>query len=112
MFKKSFLQKKLCLLFIVFTASIMLTSCSGGLPNGRYEPVDERMRTSWMQAIIIDGNNFTTVMPLTGHGITMKYEYKNGTLSFPAGGGTAVGVACEYKDGSLWYAGVEFKKTN
>jgi hypothetical protein len=88
--------------------AVTLTSCGGGgLPNGRYEPIDDTMKASWVQAIIIDGDNFTTVFPITGQGITVKYKYTDGTITFTDGVATA-GVACEYKDGLLYYAGIPF----
>ena len=92
--------------------AVTLTSCGGGLPNGRYEPVDEMMRASWVQAIIINGDNFTVVFPLVGTGLTVKYKYTNGTLSFLSDDGVMVGQPCEYKDDLLYYGGVPFKKTN
>jgi len=111
---KNCFRKMFCLLFALGLASVVLTSCGGGgLPNGRYTPTEEykAVASGAIQAIIIDGNNFTTVMPLTGMGITLKYKYTDGTITFTDGIGTA-GVACEYKDGLLWYAGIPFKKSN
>jgi len=102
---------KLIAVAMIFTA--LFTSCGGGLPNGRYAPTDDYkdMASGVIQAIIIDGNNFTTVLPMTGMGLTLKYKYTDGTITFTDGVGTA-GVPCEYKDGLLWYAGIPFKKTN
>jgi predicted small lipoprotein YifL len=89
-----------------------LTACGsdGKLPNGRYVPVDPSVAMVY-QAIIIDGNNFTQVMPFTGMGITLKFTYSNGTITF-TDGITGASVACEYYDGSLWYGGFEFKLEN
>jgi len=93
--------------------AVTLTSCGGGLPNGRYAPTQEYedMARGVIQAIIIDGNNFTTVFPFTGQGITVKYKYENGTLSFTDGAITA-GIACEFKNDTLWWSGIPFTKTN
>jgi hypothetical protein len=102
------------LIYIVLAVVIVtLTSCGGGLPNGRYAPTEQykAVASGTIQAIIIDGNNFTTVLPMTGMGLTLKYKYTNGTITFTDGVGTA-GVPCEYKDGLLWYAGIAFEKTN
>ena len=91
--------------------AVILTSCGGGgLPNGRYAPVDTYMANR-IQAIIIDGDNFTLVYSFVGIGTTVKYKYTNGTITF-SDGIAAVGIACEYKDGILYYAGAPFKKTN
>ena len=92
--------------------TVTLTSCGGGgLPKGRYEPENESVKASLVQAIIINGDNFTVVMPMTGQGITLKYKYTDGTVTF-YGEGAAVGQACEFKDGKLWYMGIPFIKTN
>jgi hypothetical protein len=100
--------KALALTLTVITIATILSACGGsGIPNGRYEPVDPMMALT-IQAIVINGNNFTQVMPYTGMGTTLKFTYKNGTLTFPEGG---LSVPCEYKDGSLWYGGAEFVLT-
>ncbi|MDR0874453.1 MAG: hypothetical protein LBN27_13480 [Prevotellaceae bacterium] len=94
--------------------TVTLTSCGGGgLPNGRYAPTEEYkdIAKGVIQAIIIDGDNFTTVFPFTGQGITVKYKYENGTLSFSDGVATA-GIACEFKNDTLWWSGIPFTKTN
>ena len=102
------------LLAAVLFSTLSLTSCGGGgLPNGRYAPTQEyeSAAKSVIQAIIIEGDNFTTVTPFTGVGITMKYKYENGTLSFTEGAATA-GIACEFKNDTLWWSGIPFIKTN
>jgi uncharacterized lipoprotein YehR (DUF1307 family) len=108
---KKIFRKMFCLLLAVSVASVVLTSCGGGLPNGRYEPENESIKMSVLQAIIIKGDNFTMVMPMTGQGITLKYKYTEGTVTF-YGEGAAAGQACEFKDGKLWYMGMPFTKTN
>lgn len=103
--------KMLALVLIVSSITALFTACSGDtIPNGRYVPLDSTVAMTTIQAIVIDGNNFTMVQPLIGTGITLKYTYKNGTITF-TDGTTGVSAACEYKDGSLWYAGFEFKKS-
>ena len=85
-----------------------------GLPNGRYTPTKEyeSFAQSAIQAIIIDGNKFTQVMPVTGIKITANYTYSDGTIHFTEGGITA-GIACEYRNDTLYYSGIPFtKKTN
>ena len=92
--------------------AVTMTSCGGGgLPNGRYAPVSQTAAMASIQAIIIDGDNFTMVMPYTGQGITVKYKYTNGTLTF-AGAGAALGVACEFRNDTLFYSDMPFKRTN
>ena len=96
---------------ILFFA-VTLTSCGGGgLPNGRYAPVDADMARSVAQAIIIDGDNFTIVYPFVGIGQTTKYKYTDGTITF-TDGLSAVGIACEFKNDTLWWSGIPFTKTN
>lgn len=107
-------NSKLFCLTIVATLFFVatLTSCGGGsLPNGRYAPVDEDIAKTFLQAIIIDGKNFTTVFPITGQSITIKYKYTNGTLTFTDGVITA-GQACTFKNDTLYYNGIPFIKTN
>ena len=95
---------------LAITLVILLSACGGDkIPNGRYEPVDEAMAFT-IQAIVIDGNNFTQVLPLGVGSTTLKFKYKDGTITFTEGG-AGLNLACEYKDGALWYSGVEFKKT-
>jgi len=111
---KEIFKKMFCLLLAFGIVSVVLTSCGGGLPNGRYVPTDEyKDVASNIQAIVINGNNFTMVTPLGGIGVTVKYKYTNGTLTFMDGNTTgAFGMACEYKNDTLWYVGVPFIKTN
>ena len=68
--------------------AVTMSSCGGGgLPNGRYAPTQEyeAVARGVIQAIIISGDNFTTVFPITGQGITVKYKYTNGTVTFTDG---------------------------
>jgi len=106
-------NSKLFNLVVVATLffTVTLTSCDGGgLPNGRYAPTQEyeAVARGVIQAIIIDGDNFTTVFPITGQGITMKYKYANGTLTFMDTHGAAYGQACEFKNDTLWWNGIPF----
>jgi len=97
-------------LFFVVT----LTSCGDGdkgLPNGRYVPVDSDMTMLWVQEIIIKGNKFKVVYPFEGLGVTLKYKYTDGTLSFSKDFATAE-QACEFKNDTLRFAGISFVKTN
>ena len=96
-------------LFFVVT----LTSCDGGgLPDGRYTPTQEyeAVAKGVIQAIIINGDNFTVVYPLTGVGITYKYKYTDGTLSVYSSEGASAGLPCEFKEGVLYFAGIPFEK--
>ena len=99
-------------LLLIVTMSVV-SACSGGVPNGRYEPVDSNAAAS-VQAIIIDGNNFTSVVPVLG-GMTVKYTYNKKTGAITLTDGTDGYTAYEYKDGSIWlvtgFGDVEFKKT-
>jgi hypothetical protein len=107
MTKKSFLSKMFlgCLLIL---ATTVMTSCSGGgIPNGRYAPVNEAVASGAIQAIVINGDNFTQVFPFTGQGISVKYKYTNGTITFH-GGGQVGSVACEYRNDTLFYSGIPF----
>jgi predicted small lipoprotein YifL len=78
-----------------------------GIPDGLYEPVDERLKSS--MSIEIDGNNFTQVAMIT---TTLKFEYNEGTISFITTDGT-VSLPAEYNEdsGILTYMGIEFKLT-
>jgi len=97
--------------------SVVLTSCGGGgLPNGRYAPTQEYeiAARSLLQAIIINGNNFTAVYPFTGQGITVKYEYTEGTLKLSDGTMTG-GLPVEFKKGengkdTIFFAQIPFVK--
>jgi hypothetical protein len=86
-------------------ATTVITSCGGGsLPNGRYEPPAAGV----FSAIIIKGNNFTAEMAGIA-GITAKYEYKDGKIIFKDGG-AALSTGCEFRNDTLFYAGVPFVK--
>jgi hypothetical protein len=64
-----------------------------------------------MPAIIINGNNLTMV-DMMGGGRTAKFEYNSntGVITITAGG---EGVSnMEFKDGSIWLSGVEYKKVD
>ena len=105
-------SKLFSLIAVAMFFTALFTSCSGGgLPDGRYEPVDDYIKNGVIQAIVINGNNFTQVLPIGGMGITVKYKYKNGTLTFVDGNTTsAFGMACEFKNDTLWYNGAAFVK--
>ena len=81
-----------------------------GVLIGKGRPVDDAMKIM-TPFIIIDGNNFTIGQPLGLLSTTMKFTYRDGTITFTEGG-AALNVACEYKDGSLWWSGAEFKKVD
>ena len=92
--------------------AITLASCGdGGLPKGRYVPVDSDMTMLWVQAIIIKGNKFKVVYPFEGQGVTLNYKYTDGTLSFSKDFATAE-QTCEFKNDTLRFAGISFVKTN
>ena len=106
MFKKSFLQKMFCLLFVVFTANAVLTSCGNDSLDGRYVPANSAMAMA-LPEITISGDNFTTKLPMIGTEVTAKFKYEDGKITFTEGG---IPVPCEFKNGSLWYSGMEYKK--
>ena len=111
---KKLFNKMFCFLLAFCIASVVLTSCGGGgLPNGRYAPSND-IANSLMQAIIINGNNFTVVYPFTGQSITVKYEYTNGTLKLSDGTMTG-GLPVEFKKGingrdTIFFAQIPFVK--
>ncbi|MDR1689442.1 MAG: hypothetical protein LBS21_12645 [Clostridiales bacterium] len=96
-------------LILAITTAI-LTSCGGDRPpNGRYEAADTDIMLSF-QAIIIDGDNITTVMPVTGMGTTFKYTYNSNTGVITATDGGVGASVFEYKDGSIWLGEIEYVK--
>jgi hypothetical protein len=104
--------KALAMVLLLVAVMGTLTAC-GGVPDGRYVPdADSGLQaiSSTAQAIIIKGSNFTLDMGLLG-ATTVKYEYnkKTGAITLLDGGLSGLTV-CEYKDGSIWFAGSEFKK--
>ena len=83
---------------------------SGGLPNGRYVPVSSTYG-SLPDVIIISGNNFTMKQSILGPEIstTAKFKYEEGKITF-TDKGMSMSVPCEFKNGSLWWSGMEYKK--
>lgn len=77
-----------------------------GIPNGRYAPTDCAMAATVVQAFIINGDNFTIVMPMTGQATTGKYKYSNGTLTIIEGDKQG-SLACSYNEANktIVYAG-------
>ncbi len=103
--------KLFTLVLIIIGITCTLSACSNDtLPDGRYEPVDERVKFS-TPYIIIDGDDFTSGMVGGLMAETVKYTYNEGTITF-VDSGVGVSLACEYKEGSLWLAGVEYKKVD
>jgi len=83
---------------------------NGGLPNGRYEIANTIGSGSLLpDVIVISGNNFTTEWSLFRTSTTIKFKYRDGEITI-TDKGTSVSVPCEFKNGSLWYAGMEYKK--
>lgn len=84
-----------------------------GIPNGRYEPVDCTIRATVVQAFIINGDNFTMVMPMVGTAMSLKYKYTNGTLTLTDNGQTA-SLPCSYDKTTetLVYSSAVCKKTS
>jgi len=82
---------------------------NGGLPNGRYELANPIGSGSLPDKIIISGNNFTTEWDMLGVSTTIKFKCKDGKITV-TDKGMSVSVPCEFKNGSLWYAGMEYKK--
>jgi hypothetical protein len=101
------MKKTLSFILAALLLVSLLTACSGGIPDGRYEPNGY----STIEAIIVSGNNFTFTYALGAVSQTNKYTYKNGTITFQDGG-SAVNVACTYDKGTevLEWAGIKFKK--
>jgi hypothetical protein len=107
-----FMTKKrlflLTILLIIF--ALTTTACTGGgLPNGRYEPVRPEMALT-IPAIEIKGKNFTMVMAGGLMSQTVKYKYKNGTITFIDASLSGLNLACTYADEILTYGDIEFKK--
>ncbi|MDR1755144.1 MAG: hypothetical protein LBR74_09660 [Eubacterium sp.] len=102
--------KALAMVLLLVAVMGTLTAC-GGVPNGKYVPTDPALQaiSSTSQAIIIKGSNFTLDMGLAG-ATTVKYEYDKTTGAITLDGGLSGLTLCEYKDGSIWFAGSEFKK--
>ncbi|MCL2651691.1 MAG: hypothetical protein FWD60_11815 [Candidatus Azobacteroides sp.] len=82
---------------------------NGGLPNGRYELANPVGAGSLPDKIIISGNNFTTKFDMFGVSSTLKFKYEDGKVTV-TDKGMSVSVPCEFKNGSLWYGGMEYKK--
>ena len=93
----------------MLTVSLFTACGGGGIPNGRYEPADDSF--SVVEAIIVNGNNFTFTYAMGGLSQTSKYTWKNGTITFQDGG-AAINVACSYDAEAkvLTWAGVDFAK--
>jgi hypothetical protein len=106
------MKKYLVFALAVILAATLLAACGGGgLPNGRYEPTEDYETMSPLEAIIVNGNNFTFTYAMGAVSQTSKYTYKNGTITFQDGS-AAINVACTYdeSDGILTWAGIEFEK--
>jgi len=89
----------------------ILTSCGdGGLPNGHYVPVNPDMTMVYVQKIIIKGDNFKVVYPFEGNYKTLKYKYADGILTLIDRMGATAGQPCEFKNDTLWFAGIQFVK--
>jgi len=84
-----------------------------GIANGRYEPVECAIKATVVQAFIINGDNFTMVMPMVGTAMSLKYKYTNGTLTLTDNGQTA-SLPCSYDKATemLVYSGAVCKKTS
>jgi predicted small lipoprotein YifL len=106
------MKMKLKRLKIILLMSVLLSTlaaCGGsGIPNGRYVPVDDAVGVT-IQAIIIDGNNFTQVMLGGLMSTTLKFEYSEGTVTFTEGT-SGVSFPCEYDEDEkiLTYASIDF----
>lgn len=96
-----------CLLLAFGIVSVVLTSCGSSSLDGRYVPKDSTLAAA-LPEIIINGDNFTMKVPMVGTEVTVKFKYENGKITFPEGG---VSIPCEFKNGSLWYSGMQYKKT-
>ena len=91
-----------------------MTSCSygdGGLPAGRYVPVERNMTILWVQEIIIKGNNFKVVYPFEGLNVALKYKFTDDTLTLSKDF-VSVNQACEFKNDTLQFSGISFVKSN
>jgi len=109
-----FIVAALVIGFLIYSNwNTISTMFGNGLPNGRYTPTKEyeSFAQSAIQEIIIDGNKFTQVMPITGIKLTVNYTYSEGTIHFTEGGTTAsIGISCSYKNDTLYYSGIPFTK--
>ncbi|MCL2054452.1 MAG: hypothetical protein FWG90_08505 [Oscillospiraceae bacterium] len=96
---------------VIIAAVIIIVSGGGGggLPDGRYEPIDES--TAFLiPAITIKGNEFSVEMPMGIGANNYKYEYSDGMVTLKDGSGLSGGIPCTYENGVLIYGGMEFKK--
>lgn len=106
-------MKKIYLMILCFALFRTSNIYSQGIPNGRYEPVDCTIRATVVQAFIINGDNFTMVMPMVGTAMSLKYKYTNGTLTLTDNGQMA-SLPCSYDKATetLVYSGAVCKKTS
>jgi len=107
-------NKKLILIIVALIIGYLLYShwdaVSGeGLPNGRYELANPIGAGSLPDNIVISGSNFSTEWSILNTTYTIKYKYQDGKITF-TDKGMSVSVPCEFKNGSLWYGGMEYKK--
>jgi len=98
---------------ILVAFMLIATSCrrgGSGVPDGRYEARDTTLRTS-MPVIVIDGDNFTMIQRLTNVETTLKFTFAHGKLTFTEEVPGVGALEVEYRDGSLWYLGIEYRRT-
>jgi hypothetical protein len=94
--------------------AVLLSSCGkSGLPDGRYEPTDAAQAII-IPAIVVEGKNFSVVMPMGIGANNFTYKYSKGTVTLTDGAGLSGSIACTYDADSeiLTYGGVECKKTD
>jgi len=80
--------------------------------DGRYTLANTIGIGSVPENIIISGDNFTLEYDYFGTKIdkSAKFKYKDGKITFTEGN-TSLSFPCELRNGSLWFQGVEYKKT-
>lgn len=103
---KKFFRKIFCLLLAFGIVSTVLTSCGSSTLDGRYVPKDSTLAAA-LPEITISGNNFTMKVPMVGTEVTAKFTYENEKFIFTEVG---IPIPCEFKNGSLWYSGMQYKK--
>jgi len=110
-------KKAFWVLVVLILGVFMLTTTScrrnggNGVPDGRYEARDTALRTS-MPVIVIDGYNFTMIQRLTNVETTLKFTFTDGKFTFTEEIPGIADLAVEYRNGALWYLGIEYTRVS
>jgi len=105
--KTKFAKVSVMVLSLIIIISV-LSACGGNRPpNGRYEAVDETVALV-TSAIIIDGNNLTIVT--LGSALSYRYSFNSNTGVITLSSDVAGVSLIEYRNGSIWFGGAEFRR--